>query len=819
MGTIRLYQVDFEPRDNFYIEDIETYLSGLPSTSKRFNSDKLNYLKLSMNLELKLPLDQVMQVAGEANYAVITQDDTNYYYFVVDARWVARKTVALRLMMDTVQTFFKKLSWSKRTQIVREHRDRVKKFSGTKYIRVIDKFTEGMNPALVSQENTQKILDSTKNKWYLVYMTNPGVTQESTSEPMLTGIISSFPYRVENAIANPDVTITAALGNVLYFTDTNIGEGAYVQIGSQKVELDALRGNKVARAIEFLYGNYVTGISYRLLYYTGDTYPYSFAEYSDWKSYSTDQLTVHNIRSCAKLNISTYYKDNPEEDYNSIITNLDSMDSLKNTSINAGTVPAVYLTSYANFDNSNSRLYKIIELPYAPIKVSMNEEGNYEFENCDFVYGYNILKFKGDIFKIDIATDAAIQDVMFVDIPSPTATDEPNMGLESKLYSSEFYDFSYVYDTDRIRLRLEDFNFSDNMPAITISYAQTNTMNSDRQFRLTPLNCSYNSNSLWELYLNSSRNTEKLILNSSYADYIRNGYNYDQWSQKRSAEIARFNTIINGVGSAFSIGSAAISTGMKVAQGVKQTRQNYNQAVAKAGQTYGKLRDTETYINDLAFSFSNEDWYEGDAGATLDRWERERSALATQYAAEQEAYRNIKSSVLPGALRDALSAVTSIGGLVIGSGINSFASAHNAAVSIETGRQSLINSVNSRSAGASLSASGNVPVDLFNNYCENKLIRSEFTVRWIDKKNIYDTLRYLGYSHPVQEIPDFSSRIYSNFVQCTPAFDNEQTEVYKVYLDDITQRFQAGVTVKHCYKGKYDLHDEYENYETIVMED
>ena len=36
MGRLRLYQVDFEPSDNFYIEDIESYLSTLPAGAKRY---------------------------------------------------------------------------------------------------------------------------------------------------------------------------------------------------------------------------------------------------------------------------------------------------------------------------------------------------------------------------------------------------------------------------------------------------------------------------------------------------------------------------------------------------------------------------------------------------------------------------------------------------------------------------------------------------------------------------------------------------------------------------------------------------------------
>lgn len=86
MGKLRLYQVDFEPSDNFYIEDFENYLKTLPSTAKREEWNNLNYLKLGMNLTIRLPLNQVKQIENTCNYAIIEQDGNTYYYFVVDAR-------------------------------------------------------------------------------------------------------------------------------------------------------------------------------------------------------------------------------------------------------------------------------------------------------------------------------------------------------------------------------------------------------------------------------------------------------------------------------------------------------------------------------------------------------------------------------------------------------------------------------------------------------------------------------------------------------------------------------------------------------------
>ena len=142
----------------------------------------------------------------------------------------------------------------------------------------------------------------------------------------------------------------------------------------------------------------------------------------------------------------------------------------------------------------------------------------------------------------------------------------------------------------------------------------------------------------------------------------------------------------------------------------------------------------------------------------------------------------------------------------------------NSAISIESSQRNFSNSINSR-ANVPIGASGNVPTDLFDNYNSNKLIRFEYTMRADDRTNLFNTFRLTGYAHPVQEKPVFNTRIYSNFVQCKPVFFNSLTEIYKVYLDDISLRFQAGITVKHNYKGKYDLYDEYENYETIVMEE
>lgn len=789
MGKLRLYQVDFEPTDNFYIEDIESYLKTLPSTAKREEWDNLNYLKLGMNLTIKLPLNQVHQIENTCNYAIIEQDNNTYYYFVVDANWIAKNTVQLVLTLDTIQTFFPKLKWSSKTQIIRETQDRLVKLNSNYYLRKIDKYNEGFNPAKVQKVNETPINSALGGKWYLVYMSNPATTQDKTGNPMFMGLLSNVSYKIYNAVSGADVKYVTHANTITYVTESASGEGAGIIGAGGKIALGTVKENKTLRAIRIIEDN-ALNITAELLWYTGDTYPYAFAESTP--TTVIPPYTFHNIR------IVHYV---PKTDYNAAINNLDKIDSLDPTIINSGTLPEVKTVAYRDFDNSNSRLSKIIELPYAPISITKSADGTYNFADCSFNYGYNIMQINTDRLSTSVKEDTRLQDLLYVNITNPTATDTPNINLESKLYSSEFYDYAYYYDTDKQPIRLEDISTNMLNCSINIYYNTTTTMNSDKQFYFAMHNATYNEMQPYEMYLNCARSTEKMILNDSYAEYIKNGYNYDLWNQKQQEKLAKMNfgwniasAVISGIGPAVQSGKAIYSIGKTGVGLIKNIRESVNNNV-----TRDVLRGLE------ASSLSTDE---------------DRLALRTArrgIVIDQAKLADARSA-LKSDLSKSLSSFTGIGALVINNGVNAVLSAINSNESIKSSQQNFINSINTR-ANAPFGASGNVPTDLFDNYSSNKLTRFEYTMNPDERTNLFNTFRLTGYSHPVQEKPVFNTRIYSNFVQCKPVFLNSLTEIYKVYLDDISLRFQAGVTVKHNYKGKYDLYDEYENYETIVMEE
>ena len=814
MGKLRLYQVDFEPSDNFYIEDIESYLRTLPASAKRYEWNNLNYLKLGMNITIKLPLNQVHQIENTCNYAIIEQDNSTYYYFVVDAKWIAKKTIQLVLTLDTVQTFFTKLKWSDKTQITRETQDRLVKLNNNYYLRKIDKYNEGFNPAKVQKANQMQIKSAIGDKWYLVYMSNPATTQDNTSNPMFMGLLSNISLKIANAgTGTTDVEIPIDDNYIYFITTSGLGEGGSMRIGTPgqgdviRSELNKTNGNATSRA--FAVYRTAGGIfKIRRMYYTGDTYPYSFSS-GDWTTYSvpgdSTKAVIHNCRVIRKV---------PNTDYNRGITSLDKIDALPAVEVNAGSYPELKTTAYENFDNSNSRLSKIIELPYAPVTVTKNTDGTYNFYGCTFNYGYNIMQVNISNLSAFIKEDKRIQDLLYVTINNPTANDKPNIDLESKLYSSEFYDYAYYYDTDKQPIRLEDISTNMLNCSINISYNTTSTMNSDKQFYFNVNNGTYNEMQPYEMYLNCARSTEKMILNDTYAEYIKNGYNYDLYNQKRQEKIATINAVISGIQAVAGIalgGASAISdvansiSSVKSAVNATKSAVNYKTRVGAAYNNASTTRIAYTPVTSLSYYLT------ASAGGL--------STPSKPYTLDDANNRvNEPLSAESKAKSNLLNSVAGVGALVINNGINAINSMVNSAMSIESSKQSFSNAVNSR-ANIPISASGSVPTDLFDNYSSNKLTRYEFTIKPEDKTNLFNTFRLTGYAHPVQEKPVFNTRIYSNFVQCKPVFLNSSTEIYKVYLDDISLRFQAGVTVKHNYKGKYDLYDQYENYETIVMEE
>jgi len=79
---------------------------------------------------------------------------------------------------------------------------------------------------------------------------------------------------------------------------------------------------------------------------------------------------------------------------------------------------------------------------------------------------------------------------------------------------------------------------------------------------------------------------------------------------------------------------------------------------------------------------------------------------------------------------------------------------------------------------------------------------------------LLDLFYYFGYTDNVYGVPNLNTRRWFNYIECVPVFNEEADTPYKEYLDDIKERYQAGITVYHRVGySTYDLNQEKENWE------
>ena len=87
------------------------------------------------------------------------------------------------------------------------------------------------------------------------------------------------------------------------------------------------------------------------------------------------------------------------------------------------------------------------------------------------------------------------------------------------------------------------------------------------------------------------------------------------------------------------------------------------------------------------------------------------------------------------------------------------------------------------------------------------------------KSLLYALFSRSGYACNEYAVPNTDSRIYWNFLQCTPAFsfDDDVTPTYREYINEIAALFEVGVTIFHRFNNSWALNYEYENWESWVI--
>lgn len=414
--------------------------------------------------------------------------------------------------------------------------------------RKIDYISEGINPVLI--RNTPSDIEDTgvlNKDWYLLYR-NQNDPSDSLVNPVECYLIPEEDVETDSGYISSGRLIPSWLEEGKYYfffigsgqtcTLSN-GVTATYSTGYNSI-LITKAGNKINATFYKVSTSYVMKIVWQyddLTYLTFSAMP---TEYNKLNS-------ISNIDGVAIANMSYPYEFEDSEGYN-IIDNINMV------------------------DRTDAKNIKLIKLPYCPFDFTENE-GVLEIDNTNWELS-SITQANGGVIhalklinlntKLENTISASSNNPftnLRVSGVNPAVTDLRKSlatGLESKLFHSDFYSPSYVYDSFSVKVDLEKCDLSyyiaNGVASNSIKFNMTSTINSKFMFTLLDYSCDKADVNFYSV-VPIARNNEIVLYNVPYINYIRTGFNYD---------IKNKNTqnISNVVGIGLSAGSMAVSLAM-----------------------------------------------------------------------------------------------------------------------------------------------------------------------------------------------------------------------------------------------------------------
>mgnify|MGYP007097416123 FL=1 len=785
---LKLYKnTKITPSRNARVDDIEVYLDSLDGT---YESTKFQYQRIDLNMSIKVNMDQ-KEAQGNYDYASIEQDGRLFFFFVMKGEQVSRKCVRFELSMDTINSWWDFMYWNSKTSIQREHMDRYRKKNDA-WIRYIDPYNEGMNPAKDRRISKTNLTDTGDNS-YLIWISNGEITPDKQSPTPLVPMYcknNSFTLASQKQYTTTSAPLYVSSYHTkdFYITTSGIGASCSVKIGSDEFILGETRSDgSVLRCFRFIYKSGEAVYDVQSLFYTGDVYPYSFKEAStELKNVTinTDTCTIeHDCDFLTYSPLKNSYYDN--------LTDLNTIDQLSKRNVSIGKIPARVVAPFEELNRSSTNIAKIIKLPFDVGKSQITR----------FVPGWNLATFAADVTNgIGVTgVDASYSLHRYIERyvgSSPTVKigEKFMMDNESKLYSSEFFGFDVTYMNLSFPFLLENVidpsSFSWNY---INAYVGTGLSTDVRiQFDISNSDYRWNFPNQEYFYINGLEVTQ---YNSSWINYLRNGYNYDETNRKLSNR----NAIVSGVINALNIVPLAGS----IQGAYSEARSNW---INEYASTYTQRRKIEDSTASDRFRSIGE-WDDVNKQNQLrEKWLKEYNEEAINSRSADAARAAANATILPSITKQG-----GIGALVLQNGIQAINSAVSSFQSIRSNNLQMQNQLNRMQSSTPTAYPSSY--DITNNKVELWITAPRDEVR----ETIAKVFHYTGYSHPVQAVPDFTSRYYFNFVQCDPVFDTPICTIHPEYEDDIRKRFQAGVTVYHAHDGTYDWNQENENWEVSLI--
>ena len=542
-SKLTFYQCEITPEKNCVVDDLVGYLSSLtPLVVENFQ-----YIKLDLDLYIKVNSSQVNVPKFNYNYVAVKNEDVNkvYYYFIIGSpTWISQNTIQLQLSLDTLNTFRNDLTWTNKTNITRQHKDRFNTnytttAQGKVLNRKIDGYDEGFAPVKYYDSGESIRVTSADYDFYLIYR-NKEYLNASSSVPMDCFLCASEEI-------NLNISVNS---NGIQFNNYNVGDSLYAFAKDNTTFTTTIKGTSYTISAS---GQY-KGIAFFRLE-NGTNIAHVLKDDGSVIIPNIGNTALTDVTATVKVRVCRSFI--PEVDASSQYTYysvLGQVEARNYSTITIGQTSATLL-SINSVDRTDSRIVKIIKMPYAPFTLEFVNDKLRIAAGWTYSGGYLLLNdLNTEFLNIISGNDDFSNYVSLTVVPNDIGKNKDNnIKFESKLYNSNFFSLKYIYDNFEKEFLLERYTAITTFPGVMINFKQSNNISSNSIFKFDAMNGTYKEPTLYGQYLNVNRQNEVALYNSDYLTYIRNGYNYDKKAKAQQLVSGLIGTGLGITGAAASV--------------------------------------------------------------------------------------------------------------------------------------------------------------------------------------------------------------------------------------------------------------------------
>lgn len=612
---------------NMLIEDLPTYLSA--NAQLIISKNAAAYQAIEQYVELPIVYGESKQLALEINYVVIENGDLEdntwteekkAYFFVEDILIENSQTMRLFLTLDLINTLGlgtysagNPKNFTALTHITREHRDRFylpnSYTPNTPLFRKIDPMPEGINPQVLKSSHASLYNDFDQLDWYLIFKTQNGLDPSDISNPIDILLYPSEAINVAGAGSSVTFDIDdLQTGRYYYFINDGLNTGGCFNIiYDHNIPLTLTLGQTIRLNNDnrFSWGHSCT-LQYVLFYKSGSTFNVILTGnqgsnwyYKTYNSTASDGPLATEIQILAGDHINYGINEFKGVDKSIVLADATSTTSVGDVDFDA-------VNSIDDLDRTDSKIMKVIKLPYCPLPYGYIPAGVVDTDAI-YVFDFNLVNVDQSELKItsyklgldnpDIL-DVEISELTISGLSGMTDYDAIDPTLESKQYASEFYIFKLSIDAFTAQIKLENLDLSsylayaDNeaLRHILIDFKTSNNMSGVYAFKWKSFNnneIKYLNEQDYEQYIIVARNNEIALFNNDFVNYIRSGYNYDLKANQLANEQAALQIGINAAMLPLNI--ASIKQGAKDETGAQLAQDRAAAGVSGATSLLGSI--------------------------------------------------------------------------------------------------------------------------------------------------------------------------------------------------------------------------------------